>query len=214
MRYLVLSHTVPGSNILNLVIYRTSDSKTQVRRAILLALPTARPLLTHLPVLMVSRPVATVRVHTLTCPRSAVIGEAVTWIMSQKLLIHLRDAAAAAAHRSSLLAVSPRAPSAAGSQTRRASASASVASRSPFSDSPVSIESKTRSTIGVDGDVLAWSGTSLTDLVGNLSDVELDVQVEVRRTEECVAAAAASAEVPRVVWVGSAGTNEKEGSLR
>ena len=163
---------------------------------------------------MVSRPVPTVRVHTLTCPRSAVIGEAVTWIMSQKLLIHLRDAAAAAAHRSSLLAVSPRAPSALGSQTRRASASASVASRSPFSDSPVSIESKTRSTIGVDGDgdgdVLAWSGTSLTDLVGNLSDVELDVQVEVRRTEECVAAAAA--EVPRVVWVGSAGT--KEGSLR
>ena len=133
--------------------------------------------------------------------------------MSQKLLIHLRDAAAAA-HRSSHLAISHRGPSTLSSHTRPASASASLASGSPFSDSPFSTGSKTRSTSGVDGDgdVLAWSGTSLTDLVGNLSDVELDVQVEMRRTEEC--AAAAAAEVPRVVWIGSAGTNEKEGSLR
>ena len=95
--------------------------------------------------------------------------------MSQKLLIHLRDAAAAA-HRSSHLAISHRAPSALSSHTRPASASASLASGSPFSDSPFSTGSKTRSTSGVDGeDVLAWSGTSLTDLVGNLSDVELDV---------------------------------------
>ena len=131
--------------------------------------------------------------------------------MSQKLLIHLRDAAAAA-HRSTHLVVSRRAFSAT-SRTRPESSSvpASFASGSPFSDSPFSTESKTRSTSGVeadgDGDVLAWSGTSLTDLVGNLSDVELDVQVEVRRTEQC----AAAAEVPCVVWVGSAGTSEKEG---
>lgn len=121
--------------------------------------------------------------------------------MSQKLLIHLRDAAAAA-HRSTYLAVSRGAPSAS-SHTRPASASLS----SPFADLPPSTRSKTRGTDEGDGDVLAWSGTSLTDLVGNLSDVELDVQVEGRRMEE---GAAAAAEVPCVVWVGSAGPGGKE----
>lgn len=114
--------------------------------------------------------------------------------MSQKLLIHLRDAAADA-HRSTRLAVS---------HTRTTPTGTPPLS----SNVPFSVRSKTRSTMGGDGDVLAWSGTSLTDLVGNLSDVELDLQDVEPRTEGCVAVAA---EEPCVVWAGSIGSGEPKG---
>ncbi|KZT70439.1 hypothetical protein DAEQUDRAFT_810617 [Daedalea quercina L-15889] len=181
-----------GSNILNVVVYRTSDTRTQS-----------------------------------SC---AVVGEAVTWIMSQKLLIHLRDAAASA-NRSTHVVVSR--PLGSSSAISRAMRSLGTSSPSPFADAQFGVSgaragksaSASAGTLegyaagDADGDVLAWSGTSLTDLVGNLSDVELDVQVEIQRTVSIEEGSHGVVEegrgrVPCVVWVGTGsrpvGLSEKE----
>ncbi|KAH9926801.1 uncharacterized protein B0H18DRAFT_1104363 [Fomitopsis serialis] len=167
-----------AANILNLVLYRTSDILTQ--------------------------------------SSGAAVGEAVTWIMSQKLLIHLRDAAADA-NRSTHVVSLPVRSGRAVSRVMRSHCSAPHSYSLPFSPGSRGSSHQRKSTgeayadgdADADGDVLAWSGTSLTDLVGNLSDIELDVQVEIQRTvnveESCRGAeeCGCAERVPCVVWVGN-----------
>ncbi|TFY56465.1 hypothetical protein EVJ58_g7626 [Rhodofomes roseus] len=164
-----------GANVLNLVLYRTSDLMTQ--------------------------------------SSGAAVGEAVTWIMSQKLLIHLRDAAAEANRSTHIVSRPLRSPRAV-SRAMRSHCPSSQSYSSPFSAGGLASSQERKSNVAFadadgDGDVLAWSSTSLTDLVGNLSDVELDVQVEIQRTvsveegSRAVEQCACTGHVPCVVWVGS-----------
>ncbi|PCH44864.1 hypothetical protein WOLCODRAFT_139293 [Wolfiporia cocos MD-104 SS10] len=143
----------------------------------------------------------------LTQSAGACLGETVTWIMSQRILIHLRDAAAEhhrTVHHVSHPLHSPR--------------SVSRAMRSVYTEDKSRLDEEYDLSAPPEGQ----SATDLdADMVRGLSDVELDVHVQVTRsiTVECDADAEACREralasfcAPRVVWGGDATPRTKDDS--
>ncbi|OSX63507.1 hypothetical protein POSPLADRAFT_1055562 [Postia placenta MAD-698-R-SB12] len=131
----------------------------------------------------------------LTQASGTCLGEALTWIMSQKILIHLRDAAADHHRSTQVVSRPPHSPR-----------SVSHAMRSQF-DSKDSTDDEFNLSR-----TPAPDGLSVTDIVRNLSDVELDVEVQVGHsvTVECDPEACPNEPYRGVVWSGDGTPTAKE----
>lgn len=157
MGYFVI---LTAANILNLILFRTSDELTQASG---------------------------------TC-----LGEAMTWIMSQKILIHLREAAAERHDATQVI-----------SRPLHSPRSISYAMRSQFETKDTQLDEE----FAISG-TPAGDGHMLSDLVHDLSDVELDVQVQVEHSVTVEydpdAYERESYHTPRVVWTDKTKVNSSQ----